>query len=93
MPLKNGGNFDVFWVTISDYKTGIYLLLANCLESWLITFNFYLTKETIKALIGTLRSHQDYILKSHLQNNLFENRFSQYQLMTGSRFLVSYVKY
>ena len=79
-------------VTISDYKTCIYLFFANCLESWSITFNFCLTKETIKTLIGTLRYYYDHILKSHLQNNLFEDRFSQYQLMSRSRFLVSLYK-
>ena len=83
------GSKYVSTVTISDCKIGIYLLLANCLESWSIAFNFYHTKETIKALIGTLRCHQDHVLKSHLQNNLFENQFSQYQLMSGSKFLVS----
>ena len=67
-------------VTMGDHKVDFYLSFANWLESWSTVSDFCLTKQTIKALIRTLRSQAmlikellsedyEYILTHRLQSD------------------------
>ena len=64
---------------------------------------FWFSKQTMQALIWTLRSQADlldkllmdnhkYILTARLQSDLIERRFSQYRQLNGGHFLVSLIE-
>ena len=70
------------------------------LESWSKISDFFLSKQTFKALITTLRplsflikelleDGYDFILGRRLQSDPFEKRFSQNRQFSGGRLLVS----
>ena len=86
-------------IMAGDGKTKFYQEFADWLESW-STSHFSLTKQTMNALIRTLRSQAMLItdlieggftcvLTRRLQSDPIENRFSQYRQMNGGNFLVS----
>ena len=75
---------------------------AKWLENWLKngSASFRFSKQTMQALIWTLRSQADlldelliddhkYILTARLQSYPIERRFSQYRQLNGGHFLVS----
>ena len=75
---------------------------AKWLENWLKngSASFRFSKQTMQALIWTLRSQADlldelliddhkYILTARLQSDPIERRFSQYRQLNGGHFLVS----
>ena len=80
-----------------DDKMEFYLKLADWLKSWTCS-NLYLSKQTSKTLVLTLRSqammiNKDllsegymFVLTQRLQNDPIERRFSQYRQMSGERF-------
>ena len=85
-----------------DDKIKFYQSFANWLEYWSSgSCNFCFTKQTVNALIWTLRSQAllftelldidkyEYVIPRRLQSDPIENRFSQYRQMSGGRFLVS----
>ena len=87
-------------VILNDGKIDFYKRLSDWIESWAQISDFCLTKQTSKAIVITLRGQAmlmqelldegyEFIFTHIFQSDPLENRFSQYQQMSGGRFLVS----
>ena len=85
---------------LNNGKIDFYKRLSDWIESWAQISDFYLTKQTSKAFVITLRGqtmlmkellNEEYELISTriFQSDPLENRFSQYRLISGGRFLVT----
>ena len=84
-------------VILNDGKINFYKRLSDWIESSAQISDFYLTKQTSKAFVITLRG-QDLLMQEVLdegyeifftrrfQSDPLENWFSQYRLMSGGRF-------
>ena len=86
-------------VILNDGKIDFYKRLSDWIESWAQISDFYLTKQTSKTFVITLRG-QAMLMQELLDDGMsfspvgfksdpLENRFSQYWQMNGGRFLVS----
>ena len=89
-------------ITLGDGKIDFLRAFAKWLENWLKngSASFRFSKQTMQALIWTLRSQADlldelliddhkYILTARLQSDPIERRFSQYRQLNGGHFLVN----
>ena len=88
-------------IRLGDGKVDFLQVFSKWLENWLknrSAFRFF--KQTMQALIWTLRSQADlldkllmddhkYILTARLQSDPIERRFSQYRQLNGGHFFVS----
>ena len=83
-------------VILNDGKIDFYKRLSDWIESWAQISDFCLTKENSKAFVIILRG-QAMLMQELLdeeyefiftRSDPLENRFSQYQQMSGGRFLV-----
>lgn len=85
---------------ILNGKVDFYKRISDWVESWVQISDFCLTKKTFKAFVVILRAQAmlmqelleegyEYVFTHRLQSDPLENRFSQYQQMSGGRFLVS----
>ena len=103
--IVNGTNYTANWLSKSvekgDGRTDFLRSFANWLENWSSKAKkFCLTKQTVSALITTLRVQAalvDELLDSgeykfvsirKMQSDPLEKRYSQYRQMSGGRFLV-----